>query len=132
MGAVRKRGAISMILAAGAVAYFAYAAGEAGPMVTFGRGDANHAAADAWLQIPWHSALALGVAVAGPAGIRNIAWCTSFLGTALLGLWAATLVLLGLSSLGDYADVLDVLVSATLLLLYGAASILSRWSVSTP
>ena len=131
MGIVRRVGVVAIILAAGAVAYIAYAAGEAGPMLVFGHGDANRAAADAWLQIPWHSALALGVAVAGLTGIRNLAWRASSFGTVLLAVWAAALVLLGLSSLGDYSDVLDVVVSASLLLLYCAASILSAWSRST-
>jgi hypothetical protein len=115
---------VAIILAAGAVAYIAYAAGEAGPMLVFGHGDSNRAAADAWLQIPSHSVLALGVAVAGPTGIRNLAWRASFFGTALLAVWAAALMLLGLSSLGDHSDVLDVLISASLLLLYASASIL--------
>jgi hypothetical protein len=125
MPPVPRVGAIAAILIAGAVAYFAYAAGEAGPMVTFGRGDANIAAEDAWLQLPLHLAVALGFAVAGPIGVRSIAWSASWLATAALGLWAAYLLMLDLGSFGDYADVPDVVVSGILLVLYGAAWALS-------
>lgn len=122
-------GSMAAILVAGAVAYVSYAAGEAGPMVTFGRGDANIAAKAAWLQLPLHVAVALGFAVAGPLGVRGIARAVSLIATATLGLWAASLLMLGLGSLGDYADILDVAVSAILLVLYGGALALSSAAV---
>jgi hypothetical protein len=131
-GVRRRIGATAAILAAGGIAYFASAAGEAGPFVVFGRGDANRAAPDAWLQIPVHVALAAGVAVAGPAGATSVAWLASVIGGLFLGLWAAALVILGLTSLADYADLLDVIVSAALLALYFGALLLlwpdRRWA----
>lgn len=99
-------------------------------MVTFGRGDANFAARDAWLQVPLHLALALGVAAAGPVGPANVAWKASLLATLALALWAAMLLSSDLSSLGDYADLLDVFVAAALLALYAAASTL-LWRPAT-
>ena len=128
MRPVRNVGSVAAILVAGAIAYFSYAAGEAGPMVTFGRGDANIAAEDAWLQLPLHLAVALGFAVAGPIGVRTIPWAVSRIATATLGWWAAVLLLLGLGSFGDYADLLDLVVSAILLVLYGGVLTLSRGS----
>jgi hypothetical protein len=121
-----------VVLVAGAIAYFSYAAGDAGPTVTFGHGDASRAAADAWLQIPLHAAAAAGFAAAGPTGARWIAWAASFVGTAAIGLWSLVLLMSGLSSLGDYADELDLVVSATLAVLYGATLILSRRLDSPP
>lgn len=120
---LQKLDGVAVILAAGGVAYFAYAAGDAGPMATFGHGDSNRAAVDAWVQLPVHAVLALCFAVAGPTGMRTIAWIASFLASAALCLWAVVLLLLGLGSLGDYTDLPDVLVSMALLLLYGAAAV---------
>lgn len=128
MGPVRRVGSIAVILVAGAVAYFSYAAGEAGPQAAFGRMDANFAAADAWHQLPLHLAVALGFAVAGPIGVRAIAWAASWLATMALGLWAAFLLIVVLRYLGDDTDLLDVVASASLLVLYGAAWTLSRGS----
>ena len=61
-----------------------------------------------------------------PIRARGIAWSASWLATAALGLWAAFLLVLDLGSFGDYADLPDVVDSAILLVLYGAASALSR------
>lgn len=126
MGAGRRVGSVTVILVAGAVAFFSYAAGEAGPMVAFGQGDANRAAADAWQQLPLHVAVALGFAVAGSTSLRSVAWAASVVGTVFMGLWAAMLVIVLPSALGDRADFLDVVVAAGLVLLYGAALVLGK------
>lgn len=119
---------MSLILVAGALAYTSYGAGEAGPMVMFGHGDANIAAAEAWHQLPLHAAVGLGFAVAGPLGIRRIPWTASVLATATMGLWALYLTIGALAALGgDGTDILDVAVSATLLGLY-ATAVIASWS----
>jgi hypothetical protein len=56
--------AISLIVVAALLSTWIHARGELGPMVTFGRSDANIAARDAWLQLPLYLALIVG-AVAG-------------------------------------------------------------------
>ena len=114
-----------MILVAGAIAFLSNSAGEAGPLVVFGRGDANRAAADAWQQIPLHVAVALGFAVAGPTGQRRIARAASIAATGFMGLIAVGLALVLPSALRDRADILDLIVSAVLALLYAAALMLS-------
>ena len=132
MGWFRRLGSVAAILAAAAVAYVAYASGEAGPMAMFGRGDANIAAANAWVQIPAHAAIALGFAAAAPVGLRLMGWVGSYFATVVLSLWATLMLLGGVAYLGDYTDPLDVLVSALLLTLYAAAFALSRRSIASP
>jgi len=129
---MRRFGPAAVILVAGAAACLSHMAGEAGPLVVFARGDANSAAADAWQQIPLHLAVALGFAIDGPTGVRRIARTVSIVATGFLGLMALGIVLVLPSALGDRADVLDLIASAVLALLYAAALTLSvRRSNST-
>jgi len=121
MGRTRRVGPAALIVVAGAIAYFSSAAGEAGPMVVFGRGDANRAAADAWQLIPLHAGIALGFTLACPIGLRRIARAASIVGTVSMALVAASLLIILPSALGDRADVLDMMVTAALVVLYGAA-----------
>jgi hypothetical protein len=108
-----------LVLLAGLLAYLAYAAGDAGPMVVFGHGDANRAAAQAWQQIPIHGVLAIALAVGGPTGLRRLATAAGIAGLLLLSIWTTLLSLLGITSFGDYSDLADVVVSASLFLTYG-------------
>jgi hypothetical protein len=123
--------AIVLVLVAGAIAYRVIAVGDAGPMVAFGHGDAHRAAIDAWQQIPWHLALALGLALARPTGLGPVAGVPTATGLVLLAVWNLFLTTVGLRSLGDYSDQQDVLVSSLLLLLYGAALVAS-WPLIVP
>jgi hypothetical protein len=110
-----------LVLLAGLVAYLAYAAGDAGPMVVFGHGDADSHATEAWLQIPIHGVLALALVIGGPTGLRALGRAMGVAGLLLLFIWTTFLSLLGITSFGDYSDLADVLVSTSLFLTYGGA-----------
>jgi hypothetical protein len=110
-----------LILCAGSLAFVAYASGEFGPMVAFGRRDANDAIPDAWIQLPLHAGLAVLLLIGRPRGLRWLAWAPAVVGLVLLVAWAAllTLVLVGRGITVDYP--LDYGRAVLLLLLYGAA-----------
>lgn len=123
----------AIVLLAGGAAYVAYAAGDGGPMVTFGHADANNHAAEAWHQIPIHGVLAAVLALGGPSVFGRLATATGITGLVLLCMWTALLTLLGISSFGDYSDLADVVVSTSLFLAYGGALYLTlRTEATTP
>ena len=111
----------ALILCAGPLAFVAYAAGEFGPMVAFGRADANDTIPDAWIQLPLHAGLAFLLAIGRPRGLRWLAWPPARVGLILLVVWAALLMvaLVGRGITIDYP--LDYVSAMLLLLLYGAA-----------
>ena len=111
----------ALILCAGPLAYVANAAGERGPMVAFGRGDANLSIPDAWMQLPLHAGLAFLLAIGRPRGIRWLAWAAAHVGLVLLVVWAAFLTLVLVERLFAVDYPVDVGSAMLLLLLYGAA-----------
>ena len=110
-----------LVLIAGVVAYIAYGAGENGPMVLFGRDDANKGVTDAWHQVPIHAALAGFLAFGGPRGSRLLT-VAGVTGTALLLVWAGLLIVFGVGSMADgYWRLADLLICLVLLAAYSGA-----------
>lgn len=122
---------VILIAIAGSIAFVAYAAGAAGPMVFVGQSDANEAARDAWLQLPIHAAAGLLVMVAAVPAARAI------VGRLVLGLafvllwWGAALTMSTISAIPT-TDLFDVGVAATLLMLYAVIMRLAWISVIRP
>lgn len=114
-----------LVLLAGLLAYFAYAIGADGPMVTAGHDDANRLAVDAWLQIPVH----LAVAALLVAGAPNSRLVFRLLGGAilmLLWLFAVMSVIGVLLHLNDhYADLGDLAIASAILACYTIAGYLT-------
>jgi hypothetical protein len=109
-----------LVLFAGLIAYLEYVNGARGPMVMFGVDDANYAAADAWLQVPAHMALAavlaiprtrFGAAITAPAAAVLV----------VLALWASLMVVGVLGSLGKHTDLADLAACIALFAAYGSA-----------
>lgn len=110
-----------LVLIAGVVAYYAYGAGENGPMLLFGHDDANRDAADAWHQLPVHAVLAGLLAFGAPRGSRLLT-VAGVSGTALLLVWVGLLIAFGVGSMADgYWRLSDLLICLVLLAAYGGA-----------
>lgn len=127
----RQRLAAVLVLVAGAVAYVVSVSGAEGPMVVFGRRDADSLVAEAWYQIPLHIGVAVLVGASGVTGWRlipRVAGVTILV--ALAGL-SALVAQSGIVRLGDNTDLADVAIAAVWLSLYAAAAFVAWWPAAS-
>jgi hypothetical protein len=111
----------ALILGAGLVAYVGDAAGDFGPMVAFGRADANAGIQYAWIQLPLHAGLAFLLLIGRPRGLLWLPWAAAGMGLILLVVWAAFLTLVLVDRLFTAVYPMALGSAILLLLLYGAA-----------
>jgi hypothetical protein len=111
----------ALILGAGLIAYVIQAAGEFGPNFVYGRGDANRAIPNAWIQLPLHAGLAFLLVIGRPRGLLWLAWALGRAGLLLLVVGAAFWTLLIGPGAVVYVGLLGLTVLLVPLLLYGVA-----------
>jgi hypothetical protein len=119
-----------LALFTGLCAYWIYAQGHDGPLLTFGRSDADILALSAWHQIPLHLAIAAGLALGLGSDRRSLGAAIAVAVAGILAAFAALLTFAAILQFKHGVGVAGVVDAVTLLVLYATILALALRPVS--